>query len=595
MKPYSYTISKPSEIGGVISSFRSVGASGCSLLISIFTAYTKKEGLQEMVDALSLSFPEAEISGMTSSVCIEQGVNRTEKIIILFEVFEKPYVHTICFDHAPGKEDAVGWAVMGEINKISRALCGIEILASQSDDRFSDFSPFLNVLTHELPSTLPVWGALADSQTWPNHTYVFSKKYISTAGLVLRVYTGDISIMLNHVLGFRPLSRPLTVTAMDGPMIIKELDHKPAVYYYDKYIHTPDLQEQSLPFPLLQLADGYVHAHLPQGRTLDGGILFNIRCTVGTEMRLSYGDPELMLAETKKIWEQMHAFGGESAHILSCAARYQFLNKNLGDVLANYNHVTPSFGIYAHGEIYRAGQRLVAAHLTGNVAVFREAAEATQKDVSYNPVHLTQHMTHLLQMATFVSTAMKELEETKDALQFAATHNSLSGLFNRGTMEKYLAQCIKNNAEIGMPLSAIMIDLDHFKTINDTYGHSIGDAVIRTLAGLMKKHTAGRGYAGRWGGDEFLIILPGSTLETAETLSIHMKDDLFHAHILPDDSPVSASFGVTIARPGELEQSFYKRVDNALYASKENGKNRITIFDANGTAKPLTMQETGDW
>lgn len=458
MKPYSYTISKPSEIGGVISSFRSLGVSGCSLLISIFTAYTKKDGLQEMVDALSLSFPEAEISGMTSSVCIEQGVNRTEKIIILFEVFEKTYIHTICFDHAPGKEDAVGWAVMGEINKISRPLCGIEILASQSDDRFSDFSPFLNVLTHELPSTLPVWGALADSQTWPNHTYVFSKKYISTAGLVLRVYTGDISILLNHVLGFRPLSRPLTVTAMDGPMIIKELDHKPAVYYYDKYIHTPDFQEQSLPFPLLQLADGYVHAHLPQGRTLDGGILFNIRCTVGTEMRLSYGDPELMLAETKKIWEQMHAFGGESAHILSCAARYQFLNKNLGDVLANYNHVTPSFGIYAHGEIYRAGQRLVAAHLTGNVVVFREAAEAQQKDVSYNPVHLTQHMTHLLQMATFVSTAMKELEETKDALQFAATHDSLSGLFNRGAMEKYLAQCIKNNAEIGMPLSAIMVD-----------------------------------------------------------------------------------------------------------------------------------------
>lgn len=165
MKPYSYTISKPSEIGGVIRAFRSLGVSGCSLLISIFTAYTKKEGLQEMVDALSLSFPEAEISGMTSSVCIEQGVNRTEKIIILFEVFEKTYIHTICFDHEPGKEEAVGCAVMSEIAKISEPLCGIEILASQSDDRFSDFTPFLNVLTRELPGALPVWGALADSQT----------------------------------------------------------------------------------------------------------------------------------------------------------------------------------------------------------------------------------------------------------------------------------------------------------------------------------------------------------------------------------------------------------------------------------------------
>lgn len=221
MKPYSYIISKPSEIEGVISAFRSFGVKGSSLLISIFTSYTKAEGLQKMVDALSLSFPEAEISGMTSSVCIEQGVNHTEKIIVLFEVFEKTYVHTICFDHEPGKEEAVGCAVMSEIAKISEPLCGIEILASQSDDRFSDFTLFLNVLTRELPTTLPVWGALTDSQTWPDHTYVFSKKYISTAGLILRVYTGEISIMLNHVLGFRPLSRPLTVTAMDGPMIIK--------------------------------------------------------------------------------------------------------------------------------------------------------------------------------------------------------------------------------------------------------------------------------------------------------------------------------------------------------------------------------------
>lgn len=79
MKPYSYIISKPSEIEGVISAFRSFGVKGSSLLISIFTSYTKAEGLQKMVDALSLSFPEAEISGMTSSVCIEQGVNHTEK------------------------------------------------------------------------------------------------------------------------------------------------------------------------------------------------------------------------------------------------------------------------------------------------------------------------------------------------------------------------------------------------------------------------------------------------------------------------------------------------------------------------------------
>ena len=167
-------------------------------------------------------------------------------------------------------------------------------------------------------------------------------------------------------------------------------------------------------------------------------------------------------------------------------------------------------------------------------------------------------------------------------------YDTLTGLYRRRAFDRACEALFQQPEKLGCA-ALLMMDLDNLKHINDTYGHAIGDTVIRTLADLMKKHTAGRGYAGRWGGDEFLIILPGSTLETAETLSIHMKDDLLHAHVLPDDSPVSASFGVTIARPGELEQSFYKRVDNALYTSKENGKNRITIFDANGTAKALTL------
>lgn len=130
-----------------------------------------------------------------------------------------------------------------------------------------------------------------------------------------------------------------------------------------------------------------------------------------------------------------------------------------------------------------------------------------------------------------------------------------------------------------MPLSAIMIDLDHFKEINDTYGHAIGDAVIRTLSDIMKKHTAGRGYAGRWGGDEFLIILPGTTLETAETLSIRMKNDL--------SMPIS-SLTIFPSAPASVSPSPAK-ASSSRASTKGSITRSIPLRKTERTASPSSM------
>ena len=223
---------------------------------------------------------------------------------------------------------------------------------------------------------------------------------------------------------------------------------------------------------------------------------------------------------------------------------------------------------------------------------------ATRKP--HAPVVLGEALSTIQWLATFVTETTKELAETQKQLSFAVSYDSFTGLLNRGSIEEMLCRCHKDTRARRLNFSALMIDLDTFKHINDTFGHAKGDEVICEVASILKHMIRPTDFAGRWGSWTGLRIkevdlhhIPAD-VETAEMLSIHMKDALLHAHVLPDDSPVSASFGVTIACPGELEQSFYKRVDNALYTSKENGKNRITIFDANGTAKALTMQVTDD-
>ena len=282
--------------------------------------------------------------------------------------------------------------------------------------------------------------------------------------------------------------------------------------------------------------------------------------------------------------------------LISCVTRRYYLKEDVNQILSAYSDFCVAPGGYVNGELIHIDGKTQATNMTLISVCFREGeaplVAATRKP--HAPVVLGEALSTIQRLATFVTETTKELAETQKQLSFAASHDSFTGLLNRGSIKEMLCCCHKDTRARRLNFSALMIDLDTFKHINDTFGHAKGDEVICEVASILKHMIRPTDFAGLWGEDEFVILLPGSTLETAEILSIHMKDDLLHAHVLPDDSPVSASFGVTIARPGELEQSFYKRVDNALYTSKENGKNRITIFDANGTAKALAMQETGD-
>ena len=203
------------------------------------------------------------------------------------------------------------------------------------------------------------------------------------------------------------------------------------------------------------------------------------------------------------------------------------------------------------------------------------------------PVHLSLDLQHLLQMAAFIRTAMTELTAAQEALRIAATHDSLTGLLNRGALEQELTRCMDDAKENGIPVSAIMIDLDEFKEINDTYGHEAGDQAICRMADIMKNRASLMGATGRWGGDEFVVILPGAAMTTAIAVAKAMKKDLNRTSTLPGRLPMTASFGITTSGFNEDHGSFTKRIDNALYISKGRGRNRITTIDPDGVIEAV--------
>jgi len=155
-----------------------------------------------------------------------------------------------------------------------------------------------------------------------------------------------------------------------------------------------------------------------------------------------------------------------------------------------------------------------------------------------------------------------------------ATVDILTGICNRQGFVAIMEQKLAGGKRHDLSLSLIMMDLDFFKRINDTYGHGVGDAVLAAIGKLLSEVRRASDIVARWGGEEFMIVCPYTGLEGAVKLA-----EKIQARLTKQDFPlgiqVTASFGVAQYRPQDTLDQFVDRVDVALYRSKDNGRNQI--------------------
>ena len=164
-------------------------------------------------------------------------------------------------------------------------------------------------------------------------------------------------------------------------------------------------------------------------------------------------------------------------------------------------------------------------------------------------------------------------------LEEMATTDNLTGVANRQIFDLIFEQSLKVSVRRKEPLSAIMFDIDNFKSINDSFGHPAGDLVLRELINTVKTQIRDTDILCRWGGDEFLLILPDCNLDQAEHIAekIRQKTEIRIFNYRRDSFSVTSSFGVTQMEQGDNQYVLIKKVDDALYRAKEKGKNRVEL------------------
>lgn len=200
-----------------------------------------------------------------------------------------------------------------------------------------------------------------------------------------------------------------------------------------------------------------------------------------------------------------------------------------------------------------------------------------------------------LQVGERIIRSQEGLVETREALQYDASHDPLVHIWNRRAIIELLGTELGRAKRLQTPLSVFFIDLDSFKWVNDSYGHVVGDDVLRSTAEKICKTVREYDHVGRYGGEEFLVVLPNCTAEAAQEVAERVRQQIGNEPfvIAPVQVKTTASIGVCQWHSGQDTLELISRADAAMYRAKQNGRNRVETEGVSETRHLPTAADMG--
>ncbi|MBP5200844.1 MAG: GGDEF domain-containing protein [Schwartzia sp.] len=581
MKQLSFCLESVSEFDAWTQSFLKIyPREARTIFVSVFSGWPDEDGLSELIRRLAGLLPEAVIVGCTSDGEIMSGCLSEKTAIMNFMFFEKTDVRVFDIDFSdPSPEEAAASLVKALKNT---DVAGVGLFLSANDEAAHRFLAQLRPLAPRAK----VFGGVAGS-TEDSGQYVLTGEQAQRHDAVAVAFIGeDLHIQVSTSVGWRPLGPLFRISQMDGDNVIKELDGNPALTIYQKYLglSSEDINGGSLLFPLCTERNANLVMRLPAACTEDGSLVISGDCREGEGVRLAYGDPSKILDASYNSRNEILSFEPEAILLFNCVSRRFFLRENTNQEILPFQDVAPTAGLYVHGEVNRDEDGNVSLlNMSLVAASFREGPRSESPPLSIMLAPRARKLTDMMKLvqclAHFVATTSAESEIANQQLAQLATIDRLTGLYNRGEIESILRKELVQNRRRDETLSAIMIDLDNFKSVNDIFGHAAGDDVLRRSAKIIHDAIRRSDAAGRWGGEEFFIILPGTSLANAKIVAERIRAAFASGCVLPNKRSVTGSFGVAQFPDNGDYLKFYQLLDHALYQAKQSGKNCVCVSD----------------
>ncbi|HUY93100.1 MAG TPA: GGDEF domain-containing protein [Pirellulales bacterium] len=213
------------------------------------------------------------------------------------------------------------------------------------------------------------------------------------------------------------------------------------------------------------------------------------------------------------------------------------------------------------GDLHVTGElEQIRKELLGQVAAVMESNQKLEEDL------------------VFARCRMEQQAEELDRTRREAHTDALSGVANRKAFDDKLKLLLGYQRRLGTPFALLLADLDHFKWINDTYGHQAGDRVIHQLGSLLTSQVRETDFVSRYGGDEFAVLLANADLEMSAKIAQRICVETTHINFgapSSEQTAVTLSLGLAVAQVGDTTETIFKRADEALYASKNGGRNQV--------------------
>ncbi|MFC2740139.1 MAG: diguanylate cyclase domain-containing protein [Selenomonas sp.] len=587
MKQFSSLLYKEEDLALCLQEAKGVAASMAhisDLLVTLFASELSVHTMADFERATRRIFPQAKVVGFAAECGFANGkmwsgeddLSDAASASVTFTFFSSSRVIPLAFDGASNVLSAAR-GLMQTISQEKAAKAVGLFLAAQ----VPGITELLDALS-EADEEIVFFGGLLSEQTDGRRIIIDVAGHRMSRGFLALVFAGEeLHVKALPSFGWKPFGPEAQITRMADERTIVELDEKPASEFFSHYLgirHGWDSLASVETFPMCLKRNGTTLARRLMDIHGDGCVYVSADLAEGERLRIASGDPIAIISEAQRAHAELCDFSPEAVFIVNCMGHYVMLQQNNLYEYAAISHAVPTQGFYSFAEFFRNKGRFMKTNLMMVSVGFREG-EPKEAPI-YKPVspQFGEQTSIIAHLVHFVDAMTKEWESAHSKLVVLAERDALTGLMNRRAMERSFKDILHDALASDIPFAVMMLDMDDFKGINDTFGHAMGDEALVALADILRSSVRSVDIVSRWGGDEFFVILTHADREAAGRVveRIHRGASSLSL-LMPDHRPVGLSIGVTLSRAHDTPETVFQRADAALYESKRTqGKNKVT-------------------